>query len=132
MEILITTLFVPLVGALLLIAEWQSRTAFGRTTRAHWRRGLQWCAIALVPVAAGMIWHAVGRIASGLNAGLPRALEGGARGRTAGNGSPSARYGHEEILVVSPDAEQNGLVLLLSLRPGISDVLGRSDALVVG
>jgi len=62
MEILITTLFVPLVGALLLIAEWQSRTAFGRTTRANWRRGLQWCAIALVPVAVGMIWHATNQL----------------------------------------------------------------------
>jgi len=62
MEILITTLFVPLIGAVLLIAEWQSRTAFGRTTRANWRRGLRYGAIALVPVAAGMIWHAVGRL----------------------------------------------------------------------
>lgn len=62
MEILVTTLFVPLIGMLLLIAEWQSRTAFGRSTRANWRRGLRWCAIALMPVAAGMIWHAVGRL----------------------------------------------------------------------
>jgi type IV pilus assembly protein PilC len=66
MEILITTLFVPLVGALLLIAEWQSRTAFGRSTRANWRLGLRCCAIALVPVAAGMIWHTVGRLANHL------------------------------------------------------------------
>ena len=62
MEILITTLFVPLIGAVLLIAEWQSRTAFGRTTRENWRRGLRYGAIALVPVAAGMIWHAAGRL----------------------------------------------------------------------
>lgn len=62
MEILITTLFVPLIGAVLLVAEWQSRTAFGRTTRAHWRRGLQCCALALAPVVAGMVVHAVNRL----------------------------------------------------------------------
>jgi len=61
-EILITTLFVPFLGALLLLAEWQSRIAYGRTTRANWRIGLRCCAIVLVPVVAGMVWHALVRV----------------------------------------------------------------------
>lgn len=63
-EILVTTLLVPLIGAVLLIAEWQSRTAFGRSTRANWRRGLQACGLLLAPIVAGMAWHAVARLAS--------------------------------------------------------------------
>jgi type II secretory pathway component PulF len=65
-EILITTLLVPTVGALLLFAEWQSRTAFGRIARKGWRHTLKGAAIALIPLAAGMLWHALSRLATDL------------------------------------------------------------------
>ncbi|MBL8849424.1 MAG: type II secretion system F family protein [Planctomycetaceae bacterium] len=62
MEILVTTLIVPFLGALLLLAEWQSRIAYGRTSRGNWRLVLRGCAIALLPVVAGMVWHALVRL----------------------------------------------------------------------
>ena len=66
MEVLFSTLLVPLFGVLLLTAEWQSRTAFGRSTRKGWRHALRALAILLLPLTAGMLWHAISRVASDL------------------------------------------------------------------
>lgn len=62
MEVLLTTLLVPSLGALLLTAEWQSRVAWGRSTRDAWRRALKGLAVLLALLALGMLVHAVVRL----------------------------------------------------------------------
>lgn len=59
MEVLLVTLVVPTVGALMLLAEWQGRTAIGSRTRRNWRHVLCVAGLALFPIAAGVAFYAV-------------------------------------------------------------------------
>lgn len=131
----------PLIGVGLLIAEWQSRTAFGRTTRGSWRRSLCGAAIVLIPLAAGMAGYAVIQLANNslieqLVPTIARALMSGVAGWAAYRawqiGLSADYYTADGVVIVQQSRGRDQLRLCAWVLVGFPLLWAAAPALMLG